>query len=109
MAETIKVLGQSNPSATTLTDAYTVPALKSTVVSTITVCEKGGATATYRLSVAVGGVADTAKQYLVYDAPLAANETVTFTLGITLATTDVIRVYASTANVAFNIFGAETS
>jgi hypothetical protein len=109
MAETIKVLGQSNPSATTLTDVYTVPALKSTVVSTITVCEKGGATATYRISVAVTGAADTAKQYVVHDTALAANETKTYTLGITLAATDVIRVYASTANVAFNIFGAESS
>jgi hypothetical protein len=109
VAEAIKVLGQVNPAATTLTTLYTVPAATTTVCSTLVICEKGGAAATFRLSVAVAGAADNAKQYLFYDAALTANETKAVTIGITLGATDVVKVYASTVNVVFNLFGAETS
>lgn len=106
MAEAYKVLGQSKPTATTLTDAYTVPAATSAVVSSITICNQGAATS-YRISVAVAGLADTAKQYIAYDVPIAANSTDVFTVGVTLATTDVIRVYNTLATLSFNIFGTE--
>ena len=106
MAQTYKVLGQVNPSAATLTTGYTVPALTSAVVSTVVVTNRGAATS-FRLSVAVAGAADNNKQYIAYDVPIAANETMTFTLGISLATTDVVRVYATLATLTFNIFGVE--
>ncbi len=109
MAEAIKVLSQTKPTAATLTDSYTVPAATSAVVSTITVCNQSGTPTTYRLSIAVAGAADTTKQYLAYDAPIAGNESRTFTLGVTLATTDVVRVYATLATVSFNVFGVEES
>jgi hypothetical protein len=109
VAEALKVLGQLNPSATTLTTLYTVPALTSTVVSTLTVCEQNGVATNFRVSVAVAGAANNAKQYLYYNAPIEANETLALTLGITLATTDVLKVYAGTANLSFNAFGAETT
>ena len=44
---------------------------------------------------------------LYYDLPLAANDTFAATLGVTLGTTDKVRVYASTANLSFNLFGQE--
>lgn len=106
MAQTYKVLAQVNPSAAALTTGYTVPALTSAVVSTIVVTNRSVATA-FRISVAVAALADTNKQYIAYDVPIAANETITFTLGISLATTDVIRVYATLATLSFNIFGVE--
>ena len=53
MAETLKVLAQSAPAATTLTDVYTTPSLTSTTVSTLTVCNRGATAATFRISVAV--------------------------------------------------------
>jgi hypothetical protein len=43
----------------------------------------------------------------VYGATVAASDSTFLTLGITLATGDVIRVYASTANLSFNAFGSE--
>ena len=105
-----KVLGQSNPSATTLTDAYTVPGggVTGAVLSSIVVANRGAAT-TFRVSVAVAGVADDNKQYLAYDTPITDNDVVVLTLGITLATTDVVRVYAGAARLSFNIFGEEVS
>ena len=109
MAQTLKVLGQSALAATTLTAVYTVPAATTAAVSTITVCERSGAATTYRLSVAVAGAADATSQYLVYDAALAANETQTLTLGISLGAGDVVRAYAGAATVSVNVFGVENS
>lgn len=106
MADTYKVLAQVNPGATTLTDAYTVPAATSTIVSSFTVCNRSTATS-FRFSVAVAGAADDNKQYICYDTAIAANETQTFTLGLTLATTDKLRVYATLATLTFSVFGVE--
>ena len=107
MTDTVKVLGQSNPAATTLTTLYTVPESTSTTVSTINVCNQADTAATFNLSVAVAGASDTAEQYLYYELSLPGNSTFQSTLGMTLAATDVVRCYASTANLSFNLFGVE--
>jgi len=107
MAATYKVLGQSNPSATTATTAYTVPSSKSAVVSTISIANLAGTAATFRIAVRPGGEALANKHYIAYDVTVGANDTTTITAGITLATTDIVTVYASTANLSFNIFGSE--
>jgi glucose-6-phosphate dehydrogenase assembly protein OpcA len=104
-----KVLGQSNPAATTLTTLYTVPASTSTIVSTVTVCNQAASAGTYRIAVRVAGASIAASQYLVFDASLSANSTDTITLGITLAATDVVSVYASTTSFSFSAFGTEIS
>ena len=101
------MLGQSNPSATTATSLYTVPAATQTIVSTITVCNQSATAATYRIAVRVAGAALAANQYVAYDVSLPGNATDTLTLGVTLGATDVITVYASTANLSFNAFGSE--
>lgn len=106
MADTYKVLGQEAPAATTPTDAYTVPGATSAIISTVVICNRGAA-GTFRVSVAVAGAAAANEQYLAYDTAIGANAVVVLTIGITLAATDVIRVYASSANMSFNIFGVE--
>ena len=60
MATTYKVLGQSNPSATTETTLYTVPASSSTVVSTIAIANQAGTAATYRIAIRPSADASTA-------------------------------------------------
>lgn len=107
MPTTYKVLGQSNPSATTLTTLYTVPAATQTVVSTITVANQAATAATYRIAVRVAGAAITASQYIAYDVSLPANASDTLTLGITVGATDVISVYSSSATMSFSAFGSE--
>ena len=109
MANTLKVLGQSNPLAATLTDAYTVPGVTSATVSTITVANRSATTTSFRISVAIAGAADNAVQYVAYDTAIAGNDTIAFTIGVTLATTDVVRVYATLATLSFNIFGVEVT
>lgn len=103
---TYKVLGQVNPSATTETDLYT--AASQAVVSTIAICNQASTAATYRIVVrpAADG-STTAKHYIVYGATVAASDSTMLTIGITLAASDVIRVYASSANLSFSAFGSE--
>jgi glucose-6-phosphate dehydrogenase assembly protein OpcA len=107
MPQAHKVLGQSNPSATTLTTLYTVPASTQAVCSTIAICNTASSATTYRIAVRPAGASIANSQYLAYDAALPANDTATLTLGVTLAATDVISVYAASANVAFSAFGVE--
>lgn len=107
MAFTYKVLGQSNPSATTATTLYTVPATTSAVGSTIVVCNLGATATTFRIAIRPAGASLTNSQYINYDTSLPANDSIALTLGITLATTDVVTVYAGNANVSFTLFGSE--
>jgi len=109
MPTTYKVLGQSNPSATTATTLYTVPSATSTVVSTITVCNQASSAATFRIAVRPAGATLAAQHYIVYGATVPASDTTTLTLGLTLATTDVVTIYASSANLSFNAYGSEIS
>lgn len=103
-----KVLGQSAPSATTLTTLYTVPANKSAVCSTLVVCNRATSAGSYRLAVRPAGAAISNEHYLAYDVAIPASTTDTLTIGITLATTDVVSVYGSSASFSFNLFGAES-
>ena len=109
MPTTYKVLGQVAPSATTLTSLYTVPASTSTVVSTITIANLANASGTFRVAVRPAGESIANKHYIAYDITIAALDTLTLTLGVTLATTDVISVYASSATIAFAAYGSEIS
>ena len=108
MPTTYKVLGQSNPAGTTSSDLYTVPASTSAVVSTINVANLG-TSGTFRISVAPAGAAVANSQYIAFDVPLNANDSIAYTLGVTLAATDKIRVFASNASFAFSAFGSELS
>jgi hypothetical protein len=106
MPQTYKVLGQSNPAASTLTTLYTVPSATQAVVSTVSICNLGVST-TFRIAVRPAGESISNKHYIVYDTSVNANDSFYLTLGISLAATDVVSVFAGTANVAFSLFGAE--
>ena len=107
MALAHKVLGQSNPAATTLTTLYTVPAATQSIASTLSICNIGTVSTTYRVAVRPAGAAIANQHYLAYEAVVSANDAILLTLGIALATTDVISVYAGTANISFSVFGVE--
>ncbi len=104
-----KVLGQSNPAATTLTTLYTVPASTSAIISSISVANLTATAATFRIAIRPAGAAITNAHYLGYDITVGASDSTALTLGITLNATDVITVYGSTANLTFTAFGSEIS
>lgn len=107
MAEYLKTLGQNAPTATTLTDLYTVPASTSATLSSLVVCNRSATPTTFRISVAPAGAADGVAQYLYYDQSIGGNSSYALTLGITLATTDKLRVYAGANTLSFSAFGVE--
>jgi len=107
MATTYKVLGQSNPSATTATTLYTVPSATQAVVSTIVICNQAASAATFRIAVRVAGATLAASQYVAYDVTVGASDSTALTLGITMGATDVLTIYGSTATLSFTAFGSE--
>ena len=109
MPNVYKILGQNSPSATTETVLYTVPSLTSSVCSSISICNRGTAQTTFRISVSPAGAATANKDYLYYDVTLAGNDTFIATIGVTLATTDVIRIYSGNNNLSFQVWGTEIS
>jgi hypothetical protein len=107
MSLTYKVLGQSNPSATTDTNLYTVPAQKSAVLSSIVVTNQSGTGGTYRIAIRPNGETIAAKHYIAYDRTIAGNATETHTIGVTMDAADIVTIYASSATMSFNAFGVE--
>jgi len=109
MADFLQVLGQVNPSSGSLTDVYTVPALTQATVSSLTVANYGTSEGEFRVAVAVSGSVDDSKQYIYWDVPVPSNNTFSAVIGLTLNTTDVIRVYANVDTLAFNFFGVQVT
>jgi hypothetical protein len=108
MAIVYKVLGQVSPAATTNTTLYTVPAATSAICSTLSICNRG-VSSSFRVAVRPAGATLANQHYIVYDNYVTQYDTVLLTLGVTLATTDVVTVYANTADFSFSLFGSEIS
>lgn len=109
MATNYKVLGQSAPSANTDTTLYTAPASTQAVVSTVNVCNRGSGAATFRIAIRPAGAAIANQHYVAFDVTVDANASIPWTIGITLAATDVVTVRASSANLSFSAFGSEVT
>jgi hypothetical protein len=107
MASVYKVLGQSAPAATTDTNVYTVPSATEAVISTIIIANRAATAGTFRLAVRPNGATIANQHYLAYDVPIAANDSTTLTLGITVDAADVITARCSSANMSVNVFGTE--
>lgn len=105
---TYKILGQSNPAATTDTTVYTVPASKSAVISTISLANIASGTLTYRVAVIPSGGSIGNSRYIAYETPLFGYSTDFLTIGATLATGDFLVVRSSSTNLAVTLFGDET-
>jgi|SRR5579885_1615395 hypothetical protein len=107
MAETYKTLGQAKPTAATLTALYTVPAATQTIVAVVTAANQSSTADTIRISVAPGGAADAASQYLVYGATVNGNDSLIINPGYGMQATDVLRVYSTNGTTSFCASGVE--
>jgi hypothetical protein len=105
MPTTYKVLGQANPAAATPTTLYT--AANPAVVSTINVCNTSATATTFNIAVRPAGATLANLHYVAYNTPLAGSTTISFTMGITLAATDVVTVQAASSSLSFSAFGSE--
>jgi hypothetical protein len=103
-----KVLGRKAAAATTAEELYAVPSASAAVVSSIVIANRSGSARTYRLAVKpTSGTTLANEHYLVYDATVPGNDTVVLTIGVTLASSNVIVTYASAADLTFTAFGSE--
>ena len=109
MGTVYKVLGQQNPSANTSVALYTVPASTSAIASTLNVCNLSNANVAFRVAVRPAGATLANVHYITYDTTLPANDSIGMTIGMTLATTDIVTVQANSATVTFSLFGTELS
>jgi len=108
MAESYKVLAQAHLTTTSDTDIYTVPASTEAVVSTLVVANIGTASATYNIAIRPDAETLANKHYVAKGVSVAANDSTTLTLGLTLNAADVVTVATDTANtLSVNIFGTE--
>ena len=110
MATSYKSLGQLDLTTTALTTLYTCPSSTETVISTVIIANRTASADSFRLAIRTDGDAISNKHYIAYDVPVAANDSTTLTLGITVKATDVVSVQATTADrLSINAFGAEVT
>ena len=102
-----KVLGQSAPAATTDTNVYTVPSATEAVISTIVIANRAATAGSFRLAVRPNGATIANQHYIAYNVPIAANDSTTLTLGITVDAADIVTFQASSADMSINVFGTE--
>lgn len=105
MAETIKVLGQDHNNGSE-TDVYETPADTTAVVASVAVC--CFTDTHYSVMVAPQGEATHEKHFIFKDKAITSGQSDIHKLGITLASTDVIRfVCDNNGDATINIFGIE--
>lgn len=111
MAVSYKVLGQSRPTAATATTLYTVPTGSGNyaVVSTIQIVNTTADSDVIRIAIRPAGATLEDKHYIVYGSAIAPYQAHSYTIGVTLAATDVVTVYSENAKCSFNLFGSENS
>jgi len=81
-----------------------------TVVSSMVICNTASAAATYTIAINTASATYAAGQYLVYQASIAANDTVVLTIGMVLDPTNRYLNVSSSANtVNFSVFGVENA
>jgi len=108
MAQTPKILWQSNPAANTLTTVYTTPSGTAAVVSSIVVCHRANTAETWTLKVAPGGaVDDVAHAQFQDEEEPEGGGTFVATLGLTLGADDEVRVEVSAQEFSITGYGME--
>ncbi len=75
-------------------------------IGTLIVSNISASAVTFRVAFSIAGATIANDHYLYYDLNLPANDTFVVS-GISMAATDVLRVYGSDANVQFNFVGVE--
>lgn len=112
MPTTYKVLAQAAPSSTSTADLYTVPAATQTVVSTLVVCNRAAANASYNIAIRPAAATLSNQHYIAFNTAIPANDSITLTIGMTLGNTDVVTIQANTIgvnNLGFTLFGSEVT
>lgn len=101
------ILGQSAPLAVTWTDIYTCPADTVSALRVI-VSNRGSGAASFRVAASKGGNPIANEHWLAPDKAILGNDTGS-SIAFIVSATDVVRVYASDANLSFTATGETRS
>ncbi len=104
MANAYKTLGNANPGAA-LTTIYTAPSATEAVAKFVA-ANRSNVVKTFRMAVSPAGAAISDDHYWFFDVGIPANDSIEVD-GISMAATDVIRVFGEDATVSFNVNGVE--
>ena len=88
---------------------YTVPTGYSATLSSLTVASRDTTTQYYRIAVVPKGETLNESDWLVYNSSIPSFDTITLTLGKTLATGDQLYFWSSSPLLTFQLFGAEVN
>jgi|688.fasta_scaffold747947_2 hypothetical protein len=105
--ETFKIIAQANPASATYTNIFTASASAQYLISTVTIANLAAAEGSYRIALRENGQTLSNKHFIAYDTAVPANDSIALTLGLTINDSDVLTVYASSASIAFGVFGSE--
>ncbi|CAB4173742.1 hypothetical protein UFOVP965_4 [uncultured Caudovirales phage] len=110
MASEYKILGQSAPASTANADLFTVTSAHSFVISSLVIANVTTTAATARVFARIAGATAAVSNAILYDVSVPASSTATFSLGMTLAATDVVTVQTGTSSaLTFTAFGSDVS
>ena len=104
----VNILAQVAPAATTETTLYQSEVRAKALCQEIVVCNRSGSPSSFRVSVSLNGALTAAKDYLYYNTPINGNDTLAVELGLTINAFDIVRVYASSGDLTFTMFGNPT-
>lgn len=100
---------QGTAGLSTYATLYNTGASTTAVISTILVTNTTNAPVQYRIAIMGSAGTPANPNFLVYDDVVAANDTIAFTVGITLGNSQFIRVSSSANTIGFNAFISEIS
>lgn len=103
-----KILGQEAPLANTATELYRVSnSVSGSVISTIIICNRGTASATFRVAALPTSTTLADQHYLCFDTIIGPQDLISLNLGASLGPDESIQIYSSTATLSFSAFGVE--
>jgi len=108
MAESFKYSQAQGTSSTgTYTTVYTTPASTEAVVSSLVICNASSSDVTIRVALDDVEGTPASNEFLVYDATIAGNDTISLTLGICMDAEKYIRASSSSSACVFSAFVSE--
>jgi hypothetical protein len=79
------------------------------VISTLNIVNTTSDIDEVRIAIRPAGATLEDKHYIVYGHSVSTFQTQSFTIGITIASTDVVTVYSLNGKCSFSLFGSENS
>ena len=108
MANNFKRLGATAVVANTDTLLYVVPASHEAIITSLTVCNIGASSRTFRIATVDGAIGTIANEdFQFYDTTIGAKSNLLIKPSWCLIATHTIMVHATHADVVFSCFGNE--